>query len=60
MQCPKCGKGLMSRCKRHGWIERQVYGRLGLYPWQCGLCKERIMLKAREETKDKPSPVWTG
>ena len=60
MRCPKCKKGLLSRAKRHGWIERQVYTRLGLYPWQCGLCKERFVLRVREETKDKPSAIWEG
>jgi hypothetical protein len=60
MQCPKCNRGKLFRSKRHGWIERVVFERLGLYPWHCGLCKERSLLKVREETKEKPSPIWTG
>ncbi len=60
MQCPKCNKGQLFRGKRHGWIERQLFGRLGLYPWRCSVCKERSLLKVREETNEKPSPIWTG
>jgi DNA-directed RNA polymerase subunit RPC12/RpoP len=60
MQCPKCNKGQLFRGKRHGWIERQLFGRLGLYPWRCSYCKERSLLKVREETNEKPSPIWTG
>jgi phage FluMu protein Com len=60
MRCLKCGKGLLGRAKRQGWLERQVLWRLGYYPWQCGICKDRNLMRVREEVKDKPSEIWTG
>jgi hypothetical protein len=60
MRCPKCENGIITRCKRSGWLERQVLWRFGRYPWECSLCKRRMILDLREEPKDKPSPIWTG
>jgi hypothetical protein len=60
MQCPKCAKGPLVRTKRKGWLEKQVLWRLGRYPWECVLCKRRMLLGVRDEPKVKPSPIWTG
>jgi DNA-directed RNA polymerase subunit RPC12/RpoP len=58
MRCRKCGTGQLVRTKRHGWVEKQVYTRLGMYPWLCKGCKTRVMLKVKEETNEEPLPVW--
>jgi hypothetical protein len=60
MQCPNCEKGHLVRTKRKGLLEKYVLGRLGRYPWECVLCRQRVQLSVREEAKTKPSPIWTG
>jgi len=60
MQCPKCAKGVLVRMKRSGFLEKHVLWRLGRFPWECNLCKQRVQLTVREEAKAKPSPIWTG
>ncbi len=59
MRCPQCEKGRMFRSKQTTF-ERLLYKRLGFYPWRCAACLNRKLLRAREESQSKPSPVWMG
>jgi ribosomal protein L37AE/L43A len=45
--CPKCKRGVVSRVARKGFLEENMYSRLGFYPWECSECRNRLMLKSR-------------
>jgi ribosomal protein L37AE/L43A len=47
--CPKCKRGLVSRVARKGFLEENMFSRLGFYPWECSECRNRLMLKGRGE-----------
>ena len=37
--CPRCKSKRTSRVKRAGLLQRFVYYRFGLYPWECSNCR---------------------
>jgi len=51
MQCSKCGASELRRLTREGFLEDEVYLRLGYFPWECTGCRSRMMLKHRGERK---------
>jgi hypothetical protein len=36
--CRKCGSGVAIRINRNGYLQRNVLGHFGFYPWKCGAC----------------------
>lgn len=36
-----CGSDLR-RLNRVGFLERNVFAKLGIYPWECVLCRNRV------------------
>lgn len=49
MLCPKCGHERLHRAERHTFMEKKIFSLFGLYPWECGNCREHFMLKQRYE-----------
>jgi hypothetical protein len=49
----------MFRSKQSAF-EKFVHSRLGFYPWRCNACRNRKMLRVREEQQSKPAPIWLG
>ncbi len=45
--CPKCVDSPMRRLPREGLLENRVYAKAGLYPWECPLCRNRVLLRNR-------------
>ena len=45
--CPQCDGVELRRQGRIGFLQRAVYPRFGLFPWECGLCRKVYMLKQR-------------
>jgi hypothetical protein len=37
----------MVRVHRHGFLQQQVFPKLGLYPWECLTCREVFLKKGR-------------
>ena len=46
-RCKVCERGGMRRSERRGLIERFILPVLGLYPWRCGFCRNRVQLSDR-------------
>ena len=45
--CPDCERVALRRQGRIGFLQRVVYPRFGLFPWECGLCRKIFMLSQR-------------
>ena len=45
--CPQCEGIELRRQGRVGLWQRMVLPRLGLFPWECGLCRKIYMLRQR-------------
>jgi hypothetical protein len=39
----------MRRLFRKGFLQNEVYSRLGYYPWECPFCKESQLIKKRDQ-----------
>ena len=39
--CKQCGSGHMRRLNRRGWTQLQLLPMLGIFPWECTLCRSR-------------------
>jgi hypothetical protein len=50
----------MARIQRRGFLQEQVYARMGLHPWECPLCREVFLLKSRDRKHRKSHPVEKG
>jgi hypothetical protein len=47
MQCPDCGMSYLRRLYRHGFMQRVIFPLIGLYPWECPICRKPIYLRKR-------------
>ena len=45
--CPQCDGIELRRQGRIGFLQRAVFPRMGLFPWECGLCRKVFFLKQR-------------
>ncbi|HUA96913.1 MAG TPA: hypothetical protein VMA34_01145 [Terracidiphilus sp.] len=46
----------MRRVARRGFLQKKVYPVLGLYPWECGACREVTMVRKRYQRKRSSQP----
>ncbi|MGC9224207.1 MAG: hypothetical protein ACP5E2_09790 [Terracidiphilus sp.] len=49
--CSVCGSNRMRRVHRKGFLQLNIYPLLGYYPWRCGACGMRVMLRKRHRQK---------
>ncbi len=35
------------RINRNGFLQRKVFGYLGIYPWKCGACGQVLLYRQR-------------
>ena len=49
--CPDCQSVDVRRLDREGFLERLVLPRLGLFPWECPACRNRIYLARRGRSR---------
>jgi predicted RNA-binding Zn-ribbon protein involved in translation (DUF1610 family) len=47
LPCPACGTDHMRRLARAGFWQRQVFSRIGYYPWECPLCRKTRLFRVR-------------
>jgi len=52
MYCVTCGCE-MRRLMRESFLQRKVYPLFGYYPWECPLCRELVMFKARHRKRKR-------
>ena len=45
--CPDCESVELRRQGRTGFLQTVVLPRLGLFPWECGLCRKIFLLRQR-------------
>jgi hypothetical protein len=53
MQCQKCKRGELNRVSRAGLMQRLILPLLGLFPWECGVCKDRSLCRTRGDYSRK-------
>ena len=46
MYCKRCGTKLR-RVVRESFLQRRLYPLLGLFPWECPICKKPVLLRKR-------------
>ena len=61
-QCDRCSGKFFRRLNRKGYLERVVLPALGFFPWECALCRRKVVLrtdgfKPRSEPASDPAPV---
>ena len=44
-QCDRCSGKFFRRLNRKGFLERNVLPPLGFFPWECALCRRKILLR---------------
>ena len=54
--CKVCGSNRMRRAHRKGFMQLNLYPILGYFPWRCGACGVRVMLRKRHRAKVRHSP----
>jgi hypothetical protein len=40
-----CGSSALRRINRHGFLEETMLPKLGLYPWECAMCRKKTFLR---------------
>lgn len=53
--CPKCSFTQPRRLPRSSWMERRFMPWLGLYPWECPLCRIHFYRKNRRDLEERIS-----
>jgi hypothetical protein len=59
-RCPNCATIELTRVQRRGFLQERVYSKLGLYPWECPLCREVFLVKSRGRGYRKTNPGAEG
>jgi hypothetical protein len=55
LTCPLCGKAMLFRTSRQGFLQRVIFARFGYYPWKCGACKKVQLLNKRGVRRSRSS-----
>jgi predicted RNA-binding Zn-ribbon protein involved in translation (DUF1610 family) len=55
--CPKCGSASAMRINRNGFLQRQVLGHFGIYPWKCGACGQNFLYRRRKARAKLAEPT---
>lgn len=54
--CPNCSEFELTRVARHGFMQERIYPKFGMFPWECGQCRQIFLLKSRGRSYRKASP----
>lgn len=49
--CPRCGNTRTARVRRDGFLQRFVFLRFDMYPWECSTCRKNFLSKNRGKLK---------
>jgi hypothetical protein len=44
-QCDRCSGNFFRRLNRKGFMERRALPALGFFPWECALCRRKVVLR---------------
>jgi hypothetical protein len=55
--CPNCSEFELTRVARHGFMQERVYPKFGMFPWECGQCRQIFLLKSRGRSYRKAGPA---
>jgi hypothetical protein len=58
-QCDRCSGKFFRRLNRKGYLERVVLPALGFFPWECALCRRKVVLRT-DGFKPQTKPVVTS
>jgi hypothetical protein len=47
LRCPKCEQVQLARIARRGFLRERFLPLLGLFPWQCAICGEELLIRNR-------------
>ena len=47
VKCPTCNDRAPMRVHRDGFLQRNVLGHFGIYPWKCGACGSLFLYRSR-------------
>ncbi len=59
-QCDRCSGNFFRRLNRKGFMERKVLPYLGFFPWECALCRRKVVLRTdgfKPASKPTAAPV---
>jgi len=45
--CPNCNNVALVRTHRRGFLQEHLLPKLGLYPWECQICRQIFLQKSR-------------
>ena len=47
VKCPTCSDGAPMRINRKGFLQENVLGHFGIYPWKCSGCGSLFLYRSR-------------
>jgi DNA-directed RNA polymerase subunit RPC12/RpoP len=53
-KCKRCGN-VLRRLKREGFLETSFFTFFGYFPWECPLCRSRVLVKKQYPRKKRSS-----
>jgi hypothetical protein len=53
VECLTCAIKLR-RVQRKGFVQMHILPRLGFYPWECPVCRERLYYPQRDKQRSYP------
>ncbi len=56
LNCPDCHQPKLFREKRAGFLEKNVFPKIGLYPWKCSRCGKKVFRFDQGYWRHKPTP----
>ncbi|MGA2898489.1 MAG: hypothetical protein ABSE27_12965 [Acidobacteriaceae bacterium] len=57
VKCPTCSDGATMRVHRNGFLQQNVLGHFGIYPWKCGACGSLFLFRSRGYRTRRSKPV---
>jgi hypothetical protein len=54
--CPKCSSTGSTRIRREGVVNRYLAPYLGLFPWECGVCRRTFLARGRGNMQKQNGP----
>jgi hypothetical protein len=59
-QCDRCSGKFFRRLNRKGFMERTALPFLGFFPWECALCRRKVVLRTDGfKPRTKPTTAST-
>jgi len=56
MKCERCGRNLR-RLPRITYLQKEVFSKVGYYPWECPLCRKLRLIRQRSLADRRSEPT---